>query len=298
MPGACRNGGAWIAPVPNLRELPETLKQKLGFPPSLIRQEFAGREFVVRKGTIRSKPDYDDAWLLACAQYSHCAIDVGANIGQAALLMLLPHTMERLVLIDPNPSALSLAADNLIRNDLAWNVNFVCAFASDKADETIRFWTIGAGSAGSSYPEHAKTASSKNIHLDVRTVTIDGLVEHFGLTPDLVKIDVEGAEYQVLSGSKLCASQGKARFFVEMHSNSRLPMVDNATQVLKWCKEQDYRAWYLKEHVELVSPVQIQHRGRCHLLLQPKEWSFPELLEHINQSDPLSKVISHELSAS
>jgi len=56
---------------------------------------------------------------------------------------------------------------------------------------------------------------------------------------------------------------------------------------LDWCKDLGYSAWYLKTEERLESPETIAHRGRCHLLLQPKAWGYPEWLRGIKQSSPL-----------
>jgi hypothetical protein len=68
-------------------------------------------------------------------------------------------------------------------------------------------------------------------------VTVDHVCDLYRTVPDLMKIDVEGAETEVLRGSKHCASHAKRRFLVEMHSPPELPMVANAAKVLAWCEE-------------------------------------------------------------
>lgn len=274
-----------------LRDIGSFLKQRVGLPPPLVTMELAGRRLLVRQGAIRETPDYDDAWLLACAQRAKVVFDVGANVGQAALIILMSDSIEHLVLIEANPVALAVAAENLIRNRLSAKANFVWAFASSVLGEDVTLWTVGTGSAGSRYQTHAKTAASKKSSLDVVSVTLDYLSDMYGIVPDLVKIDVEGAEYDVLQGSRGIASKAQARFLVEMHSNSQLPMIENATNVLRWCEDVTFRAWYLKEHCALQNAQQIQHRGRCHLLLQPKEWKFPDWLVDVQQSDDLARLM-------
>ena len=94
----------------------------------------------------------------------------------------------------------------------------------------------------------------------------------------------------MLLGSQECASYQRTRFHVEMHSNDELLMSENANHVLDWCKKTDYQAWYLKEGSKLSSADQIKHRGRCHLLLQPQDWAYPERLMNIRQGAPLEIV--------
>jgi hypothetical protein len=139
------------------------------------------------------------------------------------------------------------------------------------------------------YASHAGTAKKMNASFSVSTTTVDALVEANQIVPDLVKIDVEGAEIKVLSGSEKLAAQQKTRFFVEVHS-SPISMHDNAIKIIDWCHDNDYHAWYLKEKVLLMDPNQIAHRGRCHLLLLPKDESFPEYLLPLKQGARLEEV--------
>jgi hypothetical protein len=124
----------------------------------------------------------------------------------------------------------------------------------------------------------------------VSTVTVDALTATYGLIPDLVKLDVEGAEYLVLQGATALAQKQMTRFFVEMHSSAQLPMVENTQKVLGWCREQGYRAWYMKEKIELTDPAQVASRGRCHLLLLPEKMALPARLLPLEQGAVLEKV--------
>jgi len=128
-----------------------------------------------------------------------------------------------------------------------------------------------------------------NASFYVSTTTVDTLIEDYHVIPDLVKIDVEGAETKVLLGAVNLAEKQITRFFVEVHS-SPISMTDNATKIIEWCQNNNYQAWYLKEKVFLTDPDQIAHRGRCHLLLLPENQSFPEYLLPLKQGARLEEV--------
>ncbi len=239
------------------------------------------------RGTVRKQPDQDDAWYFSLAGESEAIFDIGANTGYTALLAKVQDPIKKLLLVEPNPEALSRAARNLIINNLSeWTV-FVSAFASNVAGDKIQFYTVGAGAAGSMFKGHAESAAMIGSSYMVPTTTIDTLVAKMGWVPDLVKIDVEGAECLVLSGGTTLAAQKRTRFLVEMHSAPELPMLDNAIQVLEWCCKNHYKAWYMKEGTELIKPEMIAKRGRCHLLLQPTEWDYPDHLNGIFQFSSL-----------
>lgn len=248
-------------------------------------------------------PDYDEAWFNAlCGQKEIVRVyDVGSNVGYSSLIALQHPNVRKVMLIEANPEALQLAAFNMFRNGFSCNTSFINCFVSDIDNLTVPFFTTGTGEAGSMYRSHAKTAGAMNSQIETQTLTLDSIIAAFFNIPDLIKIDVEGAELQALNGlvktlstiRKLANSTGLGtvrypQILVEMHSNPDLTMLQNAKNVLAWCDGNDYFAWYLAKHHRLTRPQQIEDRGRCHLLLQFAEFPYPECLKPIDQGDPLS----------
>jgi FkbM family methyltransferase len=242
------------------------------------------RTYELINSALVVRVDYDDAWLLALSRHSETAFDIGCNIGDSTILMFYGGVKE-VLLIDAGAEALSVAAENLINNNLINKTRLFHAFVSQQDNENIKFFTVGTGAAGSIYEKHAVSASSINSFEMVSTTTVDSISRKINVIPELIKIDVEGAEWMVLAGAKTTASKQKSKILVEMHSNPDLTMEENARKVLDWCNECNYKAWYLKDKLELTSPEQIKNRGRCHLLLLPKQETFPEYLLTIEQSD-------------
>lgn len=115
------------------------VRTRLGLPPAWIAAQVLGRSLTVRDGSVRAKPDYDDAWCLACALHARIVFDVGSNVGQAALPMLVSGGPELVVLIDANPRALAYAAENIFRNGLWHRARFVCAFAAERGGTPSAF---------------------------------------------------------------------------------------------------------------------------------------------------------------
>jgi FkbM family methyltransferase len=248
----------------------------------------------VRDGTIRKTPDKDDGWLFACASLSTRIFDIGVNIGQSAFLELYPGSVEHVLLVDTNPMALSIAAENLIVNGLINRVNFECGFVSEQPGKELDFYTVLYGAAGSMFKTHAKTAAKRDLHFKVTTTTINLLTEKYGV-PDFIKVDVEGAESFVLDGADEVMDQKKTRFLVEMHSSAELPMVENARRILAICRDLYYDAWYLAKNVKLESPDQLKDRGRCHLLLQPGGWEWPSKVLRIKENAALDSKLYNSI---
>lgn len=253
--------------------------------------QLCGVTLKLLKNSIRLKEDHDDAWWFYLAKHHNTIYDIGCNVGYMSLLALIQNPKRNILLVDPNPKALSRAAVHLITNGLESHARFLSAFVSDTVNETVSFYSIEAGAAGSMYASHAKTAASTGAVSEVQTVTLDYLYNEYKLKPDLVKIDVEGAETLVMQSAKKIATECQCDFFIEMHNLENLGMEAAAQKMIDWCHEVDYNAWYLMKGELLQSAKEVSDRGKCHLLLLPKSKSYPNYLKGIKQSAKLPKSI-------
>jgi FkbM family methyltransferase len=202
--------------------------------------------------------------------------------------MALTQKDMRCVLVDPSTEAITIAARNIIANSMSGNVSFYHAFVGNKLGIDVTFYSDGWEAASSMYSSHARTAASKGAKKKVNTVTVDFLCDYYQLTPDLVKIDVEGAELLVLEGAVNLASAQKTRFFIEMHRLEERSMKDSGQFVIDWCISQNYKAFYLTNHSLLANSESIASRGKCHLLLLPNEQEYPIGLSSIKRNSNLS----------
>lgn len=238
-------------------------------------------------GTVNKKNDKDDAWWYALASRYEIIFDIGANVGYSSILACVKNSNKTILLADPNPLALVQAKDNLDHNGMGANKRYVNAFVGERKGEQVKFYTLGTGSAGSMFGSHADSARAVNAWYMVDTTTLDDILTETGISPQLVKIDVEAAESYVLRGAVKLAQQQQAVFMVEMHAPPEMPMLKNAGLVLDWCVANDYHAYYMKEHQPLNDAQLIAHRGRCHLLLLPQGQPYPEYLKEIQEGDEI-----------
>jgi FkbM family methyltransferase len=250
---------------------------------------YQNKDYNFLPDTYRVQIDKDDAWLIELFKHHSSFFDIGCNVGFIGFLAKTIEASKPVLLVDPNPLALSKASANLIANNFTHNTSFYPAFVSDKTGDIVKFYTIGSGEAGSMFSSHAETAAAHNSFIQVNTTTIDVLVDMFGYIPSLVKVDTEGAESWVLQGAKQTASKKQTTFFVEMHKNQELTMLDNATKVLNWCKEVGYQAHYMKTKEAFDDPQVIADRGKCHLLLLPHGQAFPDYLKTINENEKVER---------
>ncbi len=76
-----------------------------------------------------------------------------------------------------------------------------------------------------------------------------------------------------------------------MHNEESIPMKAGGEKMIEWCEKADYKAWYLKTGKELTDAETIAKRGKCHLLLLPKEKQYPKYLLGIEQNAQLPSNI-------
>lgn len=258
------------------RKAQTALRQWLDAPTPWVKQRIGAQDYWLRQFTIEDATPIDTPWIAACSRHARVMFDVGAHAGDTALLALQSDTLREVVLIEANPKALMVAAEHLIRNGLSAQARWVAAFAGATDGEAARLWTNGTYVQGSMY-RTGKNAPTADNFIDVPTVTVDSLCARFETWPDFVKVDVEGAEIDVLQGSRALASRNETRFLVEIHAHAVLPMAKNFADVLAWCDEMGYGAWLLRTGQPIQQPDALKP-DNDHLLLQPAAWPYPDWL--------------------
>ena len=254
-------------------------------------RKILNNNYKVIRGTIRSKADYDEGWILFLSSKSKVVFDIGCNVGYSTLLISQSENVNNIVVVEPNPLSLSIAAENLILNDLVSNVVFIPKAAYGKSGHKIQLWTMpGPFAAASTNINFSKSGAIANNCIDVETITLDDIAETYNLWPDLVKIDVEGVEHSVLQGSSKIAKKMGTKFLVEVHSCDSLSIVENTEKILDWCKVNNFIAYYLCEHIELIDSKIIERRGRYHLLLMHRDDQYPDGLNKIHQSEDINNI--------
>lgn len=116
------------------------------------------------------------------------------------------------------------------------------------------------------------------------TLAIDDFVNQIGLTPDLIKVDVEGAESRVLLGMRKTLLLNRPTVLVELHSWGEMTLTKNAKSILSVLEGVGYQMIYLRTKERVQDPNVLIGRGRTHVLLCPKDEPIPNCLEHLDTS--------------
>ena len=141
-------------------------------------------------------------------------IDVGAHVGYYSLdASKRVGGSGRVISVEPNPPTADRLRRNILLNN-ASNVTVQQVACTDK-ETTLHFFQAGRENTGSSSMSKENARSSREI--EVRGAPLDAIVKALQLgRVDLVKIDVEGAELQVLHGMTETLAKYRPKLIVEL----------------------------------------------------------------------------------
>ena len=147
------------------------------------------------------------------------ALDIGANVGAYSLLIgQWVGSSGAVFAFEPSPDAHDGLQRHIHLNALDAIVTPVRA-AAGAASSTSRF-VVGTTAGESRLATTATLATDDEATtVDVPVTTIDDFCAREHLTPDFIKIDVEGAELDVLRGARetIRRTRGRLSLFVEIH---------------------------------------------------------------------------------
>jgi FkbM family methyltransferase len=179
--------------------------------------------------------DYDVAWQIfwRCDYESprplrdvRVVVDLGANIGYSCLYWCQQYPQCHVTALEPHPVHVGLIRENLRRNGFTDRVKIIAAAAGSRERR--------------SYLSDARTSSSvseEQSAFQIRVLDIFTDPELKG-NIDLLKIDIEGGEYELLSDPRFAELEGPA-LVVEWHNTPEHP--DGRTWCLEKLKSLKYR---------------------------------------------------------
>jgi FkbM family methyltransferase len=140
-------------------------------------------------------------------------IDVGAHIGFHTLLFAkCVGPSGRVFSFEPHPENFALLRKNVELNNLAQVRPLNQAVFSRAGEITI------------SVPDDQPNSGNGSVYLNggvrqfrATTVSLDAFCEEFLVQPHILKMDVEGAEYEVLMGAERVIAQFRPKLLIELH---------------------------------------------------------------------------------
>lgn len=171
--------------------------------------------------------------------------DVGAHYGWMSITAA--HQVGahgRVVAFEPSPVLLDVLSFHKRVNRLP-QVQIVHTAISDREDGTVPFFLINRGLSSRNSltigPDDTPYITpDEKIRIDVPCATLDRFVSESGIVPDVVKIDVEGAELLVLEGAKQMLKVHHPALIIGIHPYW-LPPAHSVDQLFAFLNDLNYK---------------------------------------------------------
>jgi FkbM family methyltransferase len=145
-----------------------------------------------------------------------CYYDAGAHIGFFAMIASrLVERSGKVVAIEPDPDNAATLRANLTRNDIEQVSVVEAAVWSSSGQVTFE---RALGGSNRTQGHIGQAAARRHADITVPAVQLDEMVFEKGYpAPDLMKMDIEGAEWGALQGARLLLSEKKPKLLCEVH---------------------------------------------------------------------------------
>jgi FkbM family methyltransferase len=142
-------------------------------------------------------------------------LDIGANIGLTALMLVEVASEGRVICVEPSPQNFPLLCENVKRQK---NCELV-KVALGNSEATVQFRQDRTTGAWDQIISSHHIAGADSANASVRQTTVDTLVASLHLSRlDFIKIDTEGSEYGILEGMRGTVVKYNPIVFMEFNS--------------------------------------------------------------------------------
>ena len=161
--------------------------------------------------------------------------DIGANIGFHSLTANRYITTGKIYAFEPMPFIQEVFKKHIERNKkfIANNNITLLPFAIADADKQVMFSNNKIKTDGNTYVKESPMFSETANKIIVQCCSIDSLLQQGYEKPDIIKIDVEGAEYDVLTGAIHTLQQYKPHILLATHDCHLVGVKDKCVILLE-----------------------------------------------------------------
>lgn len=155
-------------------------------------------------------------------EFGDTFVDIGANIGYFTILAAsLVGKDGKVYAVEPNLSLLKIMSISVEHNNFEGRTTLIENAIADKDDEFVDFYISnnpyndGISSLNPWIGHFQSGDLSRENQSTIRTVTFDSLASDYNINSiKIIKLDVEGAEYEVLKGMKSYLNDFKPKYII------------------------------------------------------------------------------------
>lgn len=181
-------------------------------------------------------------------------LDIGANMGFYSLALATLNPNLNVQSFEPQPRTYSYFATNVSLNKLESQVKvFNCGLGS-KEDNLKMYIPAFTGSGGGSFANlHMEEGDAEEVLVPVKT--LDTLVQS-NSNIDLIKIDVEGFEFEVVEGGLELIKSGKPTIVIELLRKWMKPFGKQPQDVINLLNPLGYEVFSIgSSHLTLITVI-------------------------------------------
>ncbi len=248
--------------------------------------DLPGGRYRLAWGSRHSTRGRDYELLFRLARDRSCVFDVGAKVGMTAMCMAGAMAKGKVVAFEAAETSCFVIERNIRLNALEDRVVAVNAVVGEASGRScVYHWNMISGRSSVVLPPRQGATPIRKL-----AVSLDDFVQQSALRPDLVKIDVEGAEQQVIAGMHGVMQGPRPMIALELHAWPGMTAAANAEGILRLLQPVGYAMYWLGHgrFVEdpaalgdLKGPGRAVH-ARARFLLLPQGRPLPAWLDSLD----------------
>jgi FkbM family methyltransferase len=178
----------------------------------------------------------------------------------------------RLPWFEASEACCLVVRENALLNRLESKIRVVNAVVADKSGGPLIFnWDFVSGNSSIVMP----SLTGRQLPFFKAALSLDDFVQTSGLSPDFVKIDVEGAELNVLRGMTRIFQDYRPEIWMEVHAWPTVSLADRISEASAIASASQYEMLHpqTKARVDPTATCGVAAADaytRCHVILIPQ----------------------------
>ncbi|MBS1634829.1 MAG: FkbM family methyltransferase [Bacteroidetes bacterium] len=209
------------------------------------------QEWLIYYGFTNDKPE----GLFELIKPHYNILDIGANIGQTSIAFAKHiNSSSKIWAFEPEPLNYKKCLTNINLNTIQ-NIELIQAGLGSYEHEAYMDPQMSRNRGGSHVQETKGNGHS------IRIITLDTFVRERKIKVDLVKMDVEGYEYEVLKGAREFLSDQHPILFIEVDEQHLKKQNSTPAMIMDYLNELHYTVYHATNHVVVTKAYDFSN---CH----------------------------------